>query len=98
MAARLLPLLLLLGFTIFMTFAWYGHLKYKTSPLLVAIVASWGIAFFEYTLMAGQPSGQHGLFGGATEDDPGKPDLAGVRGILYLVSGPAAEMASLRSL
>ena len=51
MTARLLPLLLLLGSNIFMTFAWYGHLKYKSSPLLVAILASWGIAFFEYTLM-----------------------------------------------
>lgn len=51
MTARLLPLLLLLGSNIFMTFAWYGHLKYKTSPLVVAILASWGIAFFEYTLM-----------------------------------------------
>jgi uncharacterized protein len=51
MTARLLPLLLLLGSNIFMTFAWYGHLKYKTSPLIVAILASWGIAFFEYTLM-----------------------------------------------
>ena len=35
---------------VFMTFAWYGHLKYKTSPLLVVILASWGIAFFEYCL------------------------------------------------
>ncbi len=34
-----------------MTFAWYGHLKYKTAPLVVAIVASWGIALFEYALM-----------------------------------------------
>ena len=51
MTARLLPLLLLLGSNIFMTFAWYGHLKYKSSPLFVAILASWGIAFFEYTLM-----------------------------------------------
>jgi hypothetical protein len=33
-----------------MTFAWYGHLKYKTSALWVAILASWGIAFFEYCL------------------------------------------------
>jgi uncharacterized protein len=33
---------------IFMTFAWYGHLKYKTSPLWIAILASWSIAFFEY--------------------------------------------------
>ena len=51
MTARLLPLLLLLGSNIFMAFAWYGHLKYKSSPLIVAILASWGIAFFEYTLM-----------------------------------------------
>ena len=51
MTARLLPLLLLLGSNIFMTFAWYGHLKYKSSPLIVAILASWGIAFFEYSLM-----------------------------------------------
>jgi uncharacterized protein len=33
---------------IFMTFAWYGHLKYKKAPLILAILASWGIAFFEY--------------------------------------------------
>ncbi|OGS19805.1 MAG: hypothetical protein A2252_02740 [Elusimicrobia bacterium RIFOXYA2_FULL_39_19] len=33
---------------IFMTFAWYGHLKYKNSPLWIAILASWGIAFVEY--------------------------------------------------
>jgi uncharacterized protein len=51
MTARLLPLLLLLASNIFMTFAWYGHLKYKASPLWLAIIASWGIAFFEYTLM-----------------------------------------------
>jgi len=31
-----------------MTFAWYGHLKYKNSPLWIAIVVSWGIAFAEY--------------------------------------------------
>ncbi len=31
-----------------MTFAWYGHLKYRSSPLILAIVVSWGIAFFEY--------------------------------------------------
>ncbi len=33
-----------------MTFAWYGHLKFKTAPLSVVILASWGIAFFEYLL------------------------------------------------
>jgi len=49
--ARYLPILLLLGSNIFMTFAWYGHLKYRSAPLLLAILASWGIAFFEYLLM-----------------------------------------------
>ena len=34
----------------FMTTAWYGHLKFRTAPLWIAILASWGIAFFEYTL------------------------------------------------
>jgi uncharacterized protein (DUF486 family) len=33
---------------IFMTFAWYGHLRYKQSPLWIAIVLSWLIAFLEY--------------------------------------------------
>jgi uncharacterized protein (DUF486 family) len=42
------PILLLFVSNIFMTFAWYGHLKYKTSPLMIAILASWGIAFIEY--------------------------------------------------
>lgn len=32
----------------FMTMAWYGHLRFKTAPLLLVIVTSWGIAFFEY--------------------------------------------------
>lgn len=42
---------LLLFSNIFMTFAWYGHLKsLKESPLLVVIFISWGIAFFEYCL------------------------------------------------
>jgi hypothetical protein len=34
----------------FMTIAWYGHLRFKKAPLIIAILASWGIAFFEYTL------------------------------------------------
>ena len=44
------PILLLVASNVFMTFAWYGHLKHKGSPLLLAIVASWGIAFVEYCL------------------------------------------------
>ena len=41
---------LLVGSNIFMTFAWYGHLRFKAAPLLVVILVSWGIAFFEYLL------------------------------------------------
>ena len=48
--AYLYPVLLLLGSNIFMTFAWYGHLKYKSAPLMMVIMVSWGIAFFEYCL------------------------------------------------
>jgi uncharacterized protein (DUF486 family) len=33
-----------------MTFAWYGHLKFSSSPIWIAVTASWGIAFFEYWL------------------------------------------------
>jgi len=44
-------ILLLLGSNIFMTFAWYGHLKnLNNKPLIIAILISWGIAFFEYML------------------------------------------------
>jgi len=42
-------LLLILSNT-FMTFAWYGHLRHRDWPLWLAIVSSWGIAFFEYCL------------------------------------------------
>ena len=45
-----ITILLLLTSNIFMTFAWYGHLKFKTSPLYLAILVSWTIAFFEYCL------------------------------------------------
>ena len=46
----LLPILMLFASNVFMTFAWYGHLKFKGSPLPLVIMASWGIAFFEYWL------------------------------------------------
>jgi hypothetical protein len=46
----LLPILLLVASNVFMTFAWYGHLAYKTQPLLVVILVSWAIAFVEYCL------------------------------------------------
>ena len=48
--AHIWPVLMLIASNVFMTFAWYGHLKHKGSALFLAIVASWGIAFFEYVL------------------------------------------------
>lgn len=46
----LITVALLLCSNIFMTFAWYGHLKYRSSPILAVILISWAIAFFEYCL------------------------------------------------
>jgi uncharacterized protein (DUF486 family) len=46
----LIPLGMLVCSNVFMTFAWYGHLKFKESPLWIVIPISWGIAFFEYCL------------------------------------------------
>jgi len=48
--ARYAPMLMLLGSNVFMTFAWYGHLKHKGSALPLAILASWMIALPEYAL------------------------------------------------
>ncbi len=49
-SATLLPILMLLGSNVFMTLAWYGHLRFKEVPLFGVIVASWLIAFVEYCL------------------------------------------------
>jgi uncharacterized protein (DUF486 family) len=49
-SSAVLPVFLLILSNIFMTFAWYGHLNYKSAPLWIAVVVSWGIAFFEYCL------------------------------------------------
>ena len=50
---------------IFMTFAWYGHLKFKTSPLYIAIFISWSIALFEYCLQVPANRIGHGYFSAA---------------------------------
>ncbi len=50
MLERALPVLMLIASNVFMTFAWYGHLKFKQAPLVFVIFASWGIAFIEYCL------------------------------------------------
>jgi uncharacterized protein (DUF486 family) len=44
------PIVMLVMSNVFMTTAWYGHLKFRSAPLLLAIIASWGIALFEYCL------------------------------------------------
>jgi hypothetical protein len=49
--SRWLPIVMLVCSNVFMTFAWYGHLKFKDKALPLVIIASWGIAFFEYVLM-----------------------------------------------
>jgi uncharacterized protein (DUF486 family) len=64
LSARLTPIILLLVSNVFMTFAWYGHLKYSHTkggvlPLWAVILSSWGIAFFEYVLMV--PANRWGI-------------------------------------
>ncbi|MBC7479171.1 MAG: DMT family protein [Pseudorhodobacter sp.] len=49
---------LLVGSNIFMTFAWYGHLRFKEAPLITVILISWGIALFEYILQV--PANRYG--------------------------------------
>lgn len=56
---------LLLLSNIFMTFAWYGHLKFKTTPLVLVIFISWGIAFFEYCLQVPANRMGHGYYSAA---------------------------------
>lgn len=50
MAAHVVPILLLVGSNLFMTLAWYGHLRFPDRPLVVVILASWAIALVEYCL------------------------------------------------
>ena len=50
MTPYLTPILLLALSNVFMTFAWYGHLKFGAKPLWIVVILSWGIAFFEYCL------------------------------------------------
>jgi len=50
---------------IFMTFAWYGHLKFKNYPVWIIILASWGIAFFEYLFQVPANRIGYGKFNGA---------------------------------
>jgi uncharacterized protein (DUF486 family) len=55
-------ILLLVASNIFMTFAWYGHLKFKEVALWKVILVSWAIAFFEYCLQVPANRIGHGMF------------------------------------
>ncbi|MGZ3651837.1 MAG: DMT family protein [Bdellovibrionota bacterium] len=59
------PILLLTCSNVFMTFAWYGHLKFRDSPLLWVVLASWGIAFFEYCFQVPANRIGYGTYTGA---------------------------------
>ena len=55
-------ILLLVGSNVFMTFAWYGHLRFTHWPLWIVVLASWGIAFFEYCLQVPANRWGYGTF------------------------------------
>lgn len=63
--APLLTIGLLLVSNIFMTLAWYGHLKFKAAPLYTVILISWGIALFEYLFQVPANRYGHGYFSAA---------------------------------
>jgi uncharacterized protein (DUF486 family) len=50
MWAQVLPIVMLFASNVFMTFAWYGHLKFMSTALWIVVLISWGIAFFKYWL------------------------------------------------
>ena len=70
-------ILLLFVSNIFMTIAWYGHLKDKSRPLFLAILMSWGIAFFEYCLMVPANRWGHAVYSA--------PQLKGLQEIITLL-------------
>ena len=63
--AKVLPIVLLLASNVFMTFAWYGHLKFTDRPLWVVVIVSWMIAFVEYCLAVPANRIGHAVFSGA---------------------------------
>jgi uncharacterized protein (DUF486 family) len=73
----LLPVVLLLGSNIFMTVAWYGHLKFTNRPLWLVVLASWGIAFFEYCLQVPANRWGHAVYSA--------PQLKGMQEIITLI-------------
>lgn len=64
-SAYVTPILLLLASNVFMTYAWYGHLKFKASPLWIVIAASWLIALPEYLLQVPANRMGHAVYSAA---------------------------------
>jgi uncharacterized protein (DUF486 family) len=58
----LLPIVMLLISNVFMTFAWYGHLKFTDRPLWMVVLASWGIALIEYCFAVPANRIGHGFY------------------------------------
>ena len=87
------PIVMLVGSNLFMTYAWYGHLKdLKGKAIFIAIVASWAVAFFEYCLQV--PANRIGfqyLFAGAVEGHSGNNNNDRLRGILRRIYEDAVE-------
>ena len=75
--AYVLPVLLLVGSNLFMTVAWYGHLRFESKPLVTVVLASWGIAFFEYWLQVPANRWGHALYSA--------PQLKGMQEVITLV-------------
>jgi len=73
----LLPVGLLIGSNLFMTAAWYGHLKFTNRPLWLVVLASWGIAFFEYCLQVPANRWGHAVYSA--------PQLKGMQEIITLL-------------
>ena len=64
-APAVMPIVLLAASNVFMTFAWYGHLKFKSAPLITVILISWGIAFVEYCFAVPANRIGHGYYSAA---------------------------------
>ena len=68
---------LLFASNVFMTAAWYGHLRFKSAPMWKAILVSWALAFFEYCLQVPANRMGHSVYGAA--------ELKAIQEILTLI-------------
>jgi hypothetical protein len=83
-----MTIVLLIASNVFMTFAWYGHLSYRSAPLITVIFVSWGIAFFEYVLQVPANRIGHGYFSAA--------ELKTIQGVIALSVFAAFSVFYLR--